>query len=208
MRKAMWFVGGLLFCSLILAGCSGPGPGNRPGRPVARISPSRPGEVAGLGIESQDLQEVADKMLRSILDTPVIAGAEKPPTVVLLPVENNTRFPINKDIFLSLIKARLNSEAKGKVRFLARDEMEAIKKERELKRSGEYDYDATKQAAKLLGGDYFLTGKLEGMSHSGPEGGSDYVLYTFRLIDAETTEEVWEDYAQIKKEGLDDVVYR
>jgi PBP1b-binding outer membrane lipoprotein LpoB len=208
MRKAAWFVGGLLCSSLILAGCSGPGPGNRPGRPVTRISASRPGEVAGLGIESQDLQEVADKMLRSILDTPVIAGAEKPPRVVLLPVENNTRFPINKDIFLSLIKARLNSEAKGKVRFLARDEMEAIKKERELKRSGEYDYDPTKEAAKLLGGDYFLTGKLEGMSQRGAEGGSDYVLYTFRLIDAETTEEVWEDYAQIKKEGLDDVVYR
>ena len=61
MRKAMWLVGGVLGCSLILAGCSGPGPGNRPGRPVTRISPSRPGEVAGLGIESQDLQEVADK---------------------------------------------------------------------------------------------------------------------------------------------------
>ena len=111
MRKAMWFVGGVLAWSLIFGGCSGPGPGNRPGRPVTRISPSRPGEVAGLGIESQDLQEVADKMLRSILDTPVIAGAEKPPTVVLLPVENNTRFPINKDIFLSLIKARLNRYA-------------------------------------------------------------------------------------------------
>lgn len=147
-------------------------------------------------------------MLRSILDTPVISEAEKPPTVVLLPVENNTRFPINKDIFLSLIKVRLNSEARGKVRFLARDEMEAIKKERELKRSGEYDYDATKRSAKLLGGDYFLTGKLEGMSQRGPGGASDYVLYTFRLIDAETTEEVWEDYVQIKKEGLDDVVYR
>jgi hypothetical protein len=147
-------------------------------------------------------------MLRSILDTPVIAEAERVPTVVLLPVENNTRFPINKDIFLSLIKVRLNSEARGKVRFLARDEMEAIKKERELKRSGEYDYDPTKRSAKLLGGDYFLTGKLEGMSQRGPEGASDYVLYTFRLIDAETTEEVWEDYAQIKKEGLDDVVYR
>jgi len=186
----------------------GPGGGNRPGRPVTRIDPSRPGEVAGLGIESQDLEEVADKMLRSILDTRVIAEAEKAPTVVLLPVENNTRFPINKDIFLSLIKARLNSEAKGKVRFLARDEMEAVKLEREQKRAGEYDYDPTKQAAKLLGGDYFLTGKLEGMSQKGREGASDYVLYTFKLIDAETTEEVWEDYAEMKKEGLDDVIYR
>jgi len=208
MRKAVSFVLGVAFLAGVVSGCSGPGPGNRPGRPVTRMDPSRPGEVAGLGIESQDLGEVADKMLRSILDTPVIAEAEVAPTVVLLPVENNTRFPVNKDIFLSLIKARLNSEAKGKVRFLAREEMEAIKQEREMKRSGEYDYDPTKQAAKLRGGDYFLTGRLEGMSHRGTAGASDYVLYTFKLIDAETSEEVWEDYAEMKKEGLDDVVYR
>jgi len=186
MRKAVSFVLGVAFLAGVVSGCSGPGPGNRPGRPVTRMDPSRPGEVA----------------------TPVIAEAEVAPTVVLLPVENNTRFPVNKDIFLSLIKARLNSEAKGKVRFLAREEMEAIKQEREMKRSGEYDYDPTKQAAKLRGGDYFLTGRLEGMSHRGTAGASDYVLYTFKLIDAETSEEVWEDYAEMKKEGLDDVVYR
>jgi PBP1b-binding outer membrane lipoprotein LpoB len=37
---------------------------------------------------------------------------------------------------------------------------------------------------------------------------SDYVLYSFQLIDARTTEIVWEDLAEIKKQGLEDAAYR
>ena len=33
------------------------------------------------------------------------------------PVENNTRFPINKDLFLDLIRSQLNEKARGKVLF-------------------------------------------------------------------------------------------
>jgi hypothetical protein len=34
------------------------------------------------------------------------------------------------------------------------------------------------------------------------------VLYTFQLIDARTSAIVWEDLAEIKKQGLDDAAYR
>jgi PBP1b-binding outer membrane lipoprotein LpoB len=39
-------------------------------------------------------------------------------------------------------------------------------------------------------------------------GVSDYVLYSFQLIDARTTEILWEDAAEIKKQGLEDAAYR
>ncbi len=39
-------------------------------------------------------------------------------------------------------------------------------------------------------------------------GTSDYVLYAFRLTSARTSEIVWEDMAEIKKQGLDDAAYR
>ena len=62
-------------------------------------------------MESQDLVMVADKMARSILGIPQIANAPTPPTIVLEPVDNQTRFPINKEIFLTRIRAQLNSKA-------------------------------------------------------------------------------------------------
>ena len=40
------------------------------------------------------------------------------------------------------------------------------------------------------------------------KGTSDYVLYTFQLIDARTSVIVWEDFAEIKKQGLEDAAYR
>ena len=39
-------------------------------------------------------------------------------------------------------------------------------------------------------------------------GTSDYVLYTFQLIDARSSDILWEDSAEIKKQGLEDAAYR
>ena len=55
---------------------------------------------------------------------------------------------------------------------------------------------------------YFLTGVLQSISTRTSAGISDYVLYSFRLIDTRTSEIVWEDSAEIKKQGLEDAVYR
>ncbi len=94
------------------------------------------GFVAGTGMESQDLVMVTDKMARSILSIPQVANAATPPTIVLEPVDNQTRFPINKEIFLTRIRAQLNSKAHGKMMFLARSQMEALEQERNRKREG------------------------------------------------------------------------
>src|SRR5215471_10913563 len=92
-------VAGLLAASL-LAGCASSGVKNPSGVPVTQMRPDEQGFVAGTGVESQDLVVVTDKMARSILSIPQIANAQGVPRVVLDPVINESRFPINKDIFL------------------------------------------------------------------------------------------------------------
>ena len=75
--------------------------------------------------------------------------------------------------------------------------------------TGSYTYHMTDETAVEFGGaDYFLTGKLEGMSTRTSAGTSDYILYSFRLTDAHTSRIVWEDAAEIKKQGLEDAAYR
>jgi PBP1b-binding outer membrane lipoprotein LpoB len=192
----------------LVAGCATSGVKNPSGVPVTRMNADEQGFVAGTGIESQDLVAVADKMARSILGIPQIANAATPPIIVLDPVENKTRFPINKDIFLTRIRTQLNSKSAGKVTFLARDRMAALEKERNLKREGAVTSSSDASVQEFLGANYFLTGSLEGLSTRTKAGTSDYILYAFQLIDARTSAIVWEDSAEIKKQGLEDAAYR
>jgi hypothetical protein len=151
---------------------------------------------------------VTDKMARSILGIQQIANAVAPPIIVLDPVVNETRFPINKDIFLSRIRGELVKKSGGKVTFLARERMAALERERNLKREGAVTSSSDPTVQEFKGADYFLTGELKGLSTRTAAGTSDYILYDFHLIDARTSAIVWEDNAEIKKQGLEDAAYR
>lgn len=192
----------------LTAGCASSGVKNPSGVSVTEMKADERGFVAGTGVESQDLVAVTDKMARSIIAIPEIANAQGTPRVVLNPVVNETRFPINKDIFLTRIRAQLNSKATGKVRFLAREQMAALERERDLKQSGQVTASSDPNVVEFKGADFFLTGKLQNMTTRTSKGVSDYVLYSFQLIDARTSDIVWEDMAEIKKQGLEDAAYR
>ena len=192
----------------LLSGCASSGVKNPSGVPVTHMNADEQGFVAGTGMESQDLVMVTDKMAQSILGIPQIANAPTPPTIVLEPVDNQTRFPINKEIFLTRIRAQLNSKARGKVMFLARSQMAALEKERNRKREGSVTASSDPNVQEFKGADYFLTGTLQGLSTRTKAGTSDYILYNFHLIDARTSAIVWEDMAEMKKQGLEDAAYR
>ena len=198
----------LIAASGLLVGCASTGVKNPSGVPVTEMKADERGFVAGTGVESQDLVAVADKMARSILNTREIANAQGMPRIVLQPVDNQTRFPINKDIFLTKIRVELNSKAGGKVRFLARDQMAALERERDLKQAGQVTSSSDPHVVEFKGADFFLTGTLQGLTTKSSKGTSDYILYTFRLVDARTSDIIWEDQAEVKKQGLEDAAYR
>ncbi|MES2695304.1 MAG: penicillin-binding protein activator LpoB [Verrucomicrobiota bacterium] len=207
--SSRFLLAGLAAGSAILAGCATTaGVQNPSGVPVTEMRPDERGSVAGTGIESQDMVSVTDRMARSILSIPQIARAQTPPSVILEPVVNNTRFPINKDIFLTRLRTQLNSKAMGQVSFLDRAMMKTLERERELKRAGQVTASADPNVVEFAGGDYLLTGALDGMTTRTSQGTSDYVLYSFRLTDMRTSRIVWEDSAEIKKQGLEDAAYR
>ena len=201
-------LGALFGAALILSGCASQGVRNPSGVPVTEMKADERGFVAGTGVESQDLVAVTDRMARSILGIPVIAQATEAPVVAIDPVVNETRFAINKDIFLTRIRTQLNSRAAGKVSFLARENMRTLERERQLKQDGLVTASSDPNQVEFLGADYFLTGKLQGISTRTSQGVSDYILYSFQLIDARTSRIVWEDMAEIKKQGLEDAAYR
>lgn len=192
----------------IITGCASSGVKNPSGVPVTEMRPDERGFVAGTGVESQDLVAVTDKMARGILNVPQIANAQGMPCIVFDPVKNETRFPINKDIFLTRIRAKINENAPGKIMFLARDRMEALEHERALKQNGQVTASADPNKVEFRGADFFLTGTLSSMTTRTGAGTSDYVHYDFQLIDARTGGIVWEQDSEMKKQGLEDAAYR
>ncbi len=197
-----------IFGLALLLGCASPGIRNPSGVPVTEMNADERGFVTGTGIESQDLVAVTDQMARSILGTPEIKAFGQVPRVALDPVVNETRFPINQDIFLTRIRTQLNRQARGQVRFLARERLATLETERQQKRNGAFTSSSDPHRQEFKGADFFLTGKLQGLTTRTEAGVSDYVLYNFQLIDARTTEILWEDAAEIKKQGLEDAAYR
>jgi PBP1b-binding outer membrane lipoprotein LpoB len=191
-----------------LAGCANQGVQNPSGVPVTEMKADERGFVAGTGVESQDLVTVTDKMARSILGISQIARAPVKPVIVIDPVVNDTRFPINKDLFTDRIRIELNKHAIDRVTFLARDRMKALERERALKQSGQVTASSDPAVVEFKGADFFLTGKLGGLTTRTSQGTGDYILYSFQLISARTSEIVWEDSYEIKKQGLEDAAYR
>ena len=209
MKIPLWFTSlTAVGSAFLLTGCASSGVKNPSGAPVTEMKADERGFVAGTGIESQDMVAVTDKMARSILGIPEIANATTPPRLALLSINNDTRFPINKDVFLTRLQTQLISKTQGKVRFLAREQMEALEKERNLKREGAVTSASDPLLQEFKGADFFLTGKLSGLTTKTTAGTSDYVLYSFQLIEARTSEIVWADQAEIKKQGLEDAAYR
>lgn len=175
---------------------------------IRDVDPAQAGEVRSLGPESQDVLAIADQMTRSLLANSPIKEKENPPTIVMLPMVNNTRHAFNQDIFTTLLKAELNKHAKEQMMFVSRDISDDVLNEREMKREGQVDYDSDMRAQVPAGADYFLRGRADGLAAVSTKGQADTIVYAFKLVDAETMIEVWEDTFITKREGKDDVIYR
>jgi len=182
---------------------------NSPNGPsVTELRPGERGFVAGLGVESQDLVTISEKMARGILGAEPIANAKGKPVVVLEPINNGTRFPIDKDIFLTRIRVALSGNAQGKIQFVAREHIEKLEAERDRKLAGQVTGGEKIKGNQFKGADFILTGSFKAISSRGNAGASDYILYTFQLINPDNSDIVWEGFHEIKKQGKDDVTYR
>jgi len=199
MKRSMIIL--VVFCLFLLAGCT-----TVETSYTKTIQPDQDDGLGGTGIEATDIRTVSRKMAASILEVPQISRVQgAAPKVALLPVKNSTRFIINKDIFTKKIRIELNQNAQGKVTFLARDRIDDILKERQSKREGLVG--ASKQE-DLKGVDFYLTGELMGLSKANNGDRSDYISMSFQLIDAESSEVIWENEYEVKRVGTAGVVYQ
>ena len=184
-----------LIVILSISGCS---------QQSAYVNPDEPDELGGAGIDSQEIRTVSENMARDLVGSPALAGATGKPIVALLPVKNDTHFPVNLDIINLRIRNAL-IKFSDKATFVQRERREDVLAEKAAKRAGQMTSSGEKT---ISGADYFLTGSVEELSKSAGGKESNYTYFSFELIDTETEQVVWANDYEVKKVAKRGVLYR
>lgn len=204
----------LLACVLVFAGCATTTTrvNNRAGSPSIYEDVNSPGRVQGIGVESQDIAGMTDKMMRDMLATPSLAARKVAPYVIVddkyFINESATR--MNKRLITERLMINLNRASMGRMVFVERAAAGMVEHERALKRTGTVSGGTTGQTAKTAGADFRLTGKIMSQDSVSNNSGykARYNMITFKMIDLETGIVVWSNMYEFKKSTAEDVIYR
>ncbi|MFK5892128.1 MAG: penicillin-binding protein activator LpoB [Pseudomonadota bacterium] len=182
------------------------------GRATVYEDTSRVGKVAGVGIESQDVTSMTDKMMRDMLTNPLLVRQNKAPRVIIDSeyFYNESSSRINKNMITDRLRVNLNRAANGKMVFVGRHYSNMVEKERQLKRTGITDAGTIRKTRATAGGDYRLGGRITSQDAISPKSGmvSRFTQITFEMIDLEYGTIIWSGIYDYKKSAKDDILYR
>lgn len=187
-------------------------PMNQPGRPTAYNDPASPGPIQGVGIESQDIVSMTDKMMRDMMANLTLAGRATPPRVVVDSkyFRNESSSIINKNMITDLLRTGLTRAANGRMIFLGREYADMTENERALEQEGVVTGGTQGSTQKALGWDYRLGGRIASLDSVDVWTGltSRYHQITFEMVERGTGVIVWNGTYQFKKTAQDDILYR
>jgi penicillin-binding protein activator len=152
--------------------------------PTITLDADADDEIGGSGVDSGDVRSLAQRMSRSLLALP-LTSAEGAPRVAVQPLLNQSRFRIDAALIQNKLVAELVRRSAGKLLFLGNDDG--------------HDTHAHH---------YVLQGELRSLSKSDGAVTSDYLVYSFKLIDAVGGGVVWMDDFETKKAAAIGVVYQ
>ncbi|MDO8349429.1 MAG: hypothetical protein Q7T30_04275 [Planctomycetota bacterium] len=161
-----------------------------------RVDADSPDEVGGAVLQSQDIRTMAENMARDLGSAGILTSTADNQTVTfyVTGMENQSSDVINREIILSAMEtALLKAHGRGIV-VLDRSTvgLDAVKREREAKRSGAVTGNAGKRA-EVLGSDYVLYGVIRDRVQQSGKLKSAYYDVTFTLTDLESDRKIWQN---------------
>ena len=181
-------------------------PSDRPTRyvPVGTPTP-RSGSV---GIESQDIVSMTDKMVRDMLASPVLVRQDKAAVVVVdhTYFANDSSQRMNKRLIVDRLRTELFRAAKGRIRFIARHADKMVRDEQAKRQQG-----TVAGVAKTLlpTASYRLSGRFQNLAGGDTNGNRDnYVQVLFEMIDLNNGELVWSEMYEFKKSSREAIMYQ
>ena len=149
---------------------------------------------------STDLQMIAEKMVNSLLASPVLTAGTRP-VFYVHKVRNMTDEHIDTKSVTDKIRVTLLKS--GRVRFTAVNEVndEILKQLEYQTKSGVVDLATAKSAGHQVGADYFLFGEITSIRKSAGRVQDVYFKFTLNLVNIKTGLIEWADEKEIRKEA-------
>jgi len=145
-----------------------------------------------------DMRQIADTMVASLVESPVVKESRKPPVVLVTLVKNRTQEHIDMKSMTDKIRVALVKS--GKFKFTEKEVREELQEELKYQGdSGYVDPDTARKKGKQIGANYFLTGEITDRVQE--VGKKKYVYYkcTFNLVNIQTGILEWTDEKEIRK---------
>ncbi len=157
-------------------------------------------ETVSADFGSTDLQMIAEKMVNSLLASPVLSSGNRP-VLYVQHVRNKTDEHIDTESVTDKIKVTLLKS--GKVRFSAiGDVKDELVNQLEFQAgSGMVNPKTAKSIGKLVGADYFLYGELASIKKSAGRVKDVYFKFTLNLVNIQTGLIEWADEKEIRKQA-------
>jgi hypothetical protein len=183
------------------------------GMPAQELDPRVRGPVSGVGIESQDVIGMTDRMVRDMLSNPQLAGRQVAPRVIVDDqyFTNESSQRLNKRIITDRLRVNLNRASNGRMVFIGREYAAMVAEERELKREGTTDVGTTGLTRAQAGADFRLTGRITSEDSAAQDGTGRVQRFnqiTFEMIDLENGVIVWSNIYDFSRVAADSVMYR
>ena len=210
-KKALVTASAFVASTLLLSGCASKIENVR-GKPTVYEDVSTTGSVGGVGIESQDVVAMTDRMMRDMLANPILTGRSTPPRIIIDNeyLKNESASVINTNMLTDRLRIELNRAANGRMIFVGRHFSDMVQKERDLKRDGAVDGGTIRQTAAQAGADFRLGGRISSLDAIDRDTGtqSRYSQISFEMVDLELGTIVWGGLYEMRKAARDNVVYR
>lgn len=166
------------------------------------VSYGSPDQVETVTVDfgSTDLQMIAEKMVNSLLASPMLSSGKKPVFYVQT-VRNKTDEHLDTKAVTD--KMRVTLLKSGKVRFTAVAEVkDELMGQLEFQASsGMVDPATAKSIGKLVGADYFLYGELTSIRKSAGRVKDVYYKFTLNLVNIQNGLIEWADEKEIRKQA-------
>ncbi|HNQ85250.1 MAG TPA: penicillin-binding protein activator LpoB [Deltaproteobacteria bacterium] len=191
MKKTIVILG-LAALVIVAAGCAS----------TPAVSYGSPDQVETVTTDfgSTDLQMIAEKMVNSLLASPILASG-KQPVFYVQTVRNRTDEHIDTKAVTDKIRVTLLRSGKVKFTAIAEVKDELVNQLEFQASSGMVDPATARSIGKLVGADYFLYGELASIRKSAGRLKDVYYKFTLNLVNIQNGLIEWADEKEIRKQA-------
>jgi len=144
-----------------------------------------------------DMQNAVRDLSNSLTSHYSIAGAKRPPVVIITKLQNKTSEHIDTQSVMDMVRVELSQGGRGQ--FVDKAARESIKEEYEYQNSGMVSRKTRKGPGGQIGADFIISGRLDSIVQQAGKDKTVYYKLTLNMTNLKTGIIIWSDYKQIRK---------